>query len=187
MHVVADDTDGLVLFQPVGSPFGFGAGDDWPTSTGRHPYDGRSSWVGEGVLGIHRAGDPYAVWHHWAGPERRFVCWYVNIQAPYLRAPIGIDSLDLELDLIVFPDGEVLVKDEEHVEASVGLGRFSEATGAAIHRIGASIREDVAAGRQWWDDRWVGWEPHPDLLVPPTLPVAWDAAPAVDRRDLELL
>ena len=58
LYVVEDTDDLLVLYQPEGSPFGFGAGDDWPTDDGRHPYDGRTAWVGEGPLGLHRPGIP---------------------------------------------------------------------------------------------------------------------------------
>lgn len=187
LHVVADDGHLLVVYQPVGSPFGFGPGEDWPTVTGRHPYAGRTHWVGEGVLGLHRAGDPYAVWHHWTGPERSFTCWYVNIQAPYRRTAIGIDSLDLELDLIAFPTGEVLLKDEEQVGASAALGRYSPDTVSAIHALGRRLGDDLETGARWWGDEWVGWRPEPHHLEPPVLPDDWVTAPALDRRDLDLL
>ncbi|MGK2948973.1 MAG: DUF402 domain-containing protein [Acidimicrobiales bacterium] len=186
-HVIADDGEVLVTFQPVGAPFGFGEGADWPTPTGLHPYDGRTHWVGEGVLGLQRAGDPYAVWHHWSGPERSFTCWYVNIQAPLARTPIGFDSLDLELDLIAFPSGEVVLKDEEQVAASAALGRFSPDTVPAIHALGRHLSDDLEAGRRWWGDDWLGWVPEPHLLEPPPLPDDWAHTPALDRRDLDLL
>ena len=98
LYVVEDRPDLLVLYQPEGSPFGFGTGDDWPTVDGKHPYDGRTGWVGEGPLGLHRPGDPCAVWAYWGPPpERRFMGWYVNVQIPYRRTPIGIDSQYLEM------------------------------------------------------------------------------------------
>ena len=125
LYVVEDTEDLLVLYQPEGSPWGFGAGDHWPTESGRHPYDGRTGWVGEGPLGLHRPGDPYAVWAYWGRPGRVFLGWYVNIQVPYRRTSIGIDSLDLELDLLVTPALDVVMKDEEHVDQSAALGRFS--------------------------------------------------------------
>lgn len=186
MYVVEDTDDVLALYVPEGSPFGFGAGTDWPTATGLHPYDGREAWVGEGSLGLHRPGDQYAVWHSWRRPERSFVCWYVNIQAPFRRTPIGIDSLDLELDLLVFPNGNVVVKDEEHVDESAALGRFSVDAAAAIHALGADLAARFGAGERWWDDRWTGWVPDRDLLVPPVLLAGWELEPAAERRDLRL-
>jgi len=187
LHVVHDDGDLLVLYQPEGSPFGFGAGDDWPTATGRHPYHGRTAWVGAGPLGIHRAGDPFAVWAYWQGPDRRFLGWYVNIQAPYRRTTIGIDSLDLELDLLVSPAYDVVVKDEEHVEASAALGRFSSETAVAIHALGADLRARIEAGDRWWDESWAAWAPGATHLGAPPLPPGWADVPTELVTDLALV
>lgn len=182
LYVVEDTDDALVLYQVEGSPFGFGAGDDWPTATGRHPYDGRTGSVGEGPLGLHRPGDPYAVWAFWRRPDRAFAGWYVNIQTPLRRTEIGIDTLDLELDLLVSPTDQVVVKDEAHVAASAALGRFTDADATAIHALGARITADIEAGDRWWDDRWAQWEPPAELRRPPGLPAGWEDVPAVDVR-----
>ncbi|MEO6318499.1 MAG: DUF402 domain-containing protein [Acidimicrobiales bacterium] len=187
LYVVEDVDDVLVLYQPEGSPWGFGAGDDWPTPSGRHPYAGRTAWEGAGPLGLHRAGDPFAVWAYCSGPERSFLGWYVNIQAPFRRTAVGIDSLDLELDLLVSPALEVFLKDEAQVDASAILGRFSGETSAAIHRLGEELKGRIASGDRWWDDAWRDWAPTPDLLVAPTLEPGWESVPAADRRDLDLL
>ncbi len=187
LYVVEDTAELLVLYQPEGSPWGFGAGDDWPTPTGRHPYDGRAAWAGDGTLGLHRDGDPYAVWHHWRQPGRSFTGWYLNVQAPLRRTEIGIDSLDLELDLLVSPAFEVSLKDEAQVEASAILGRFSGETSTAIHRLGAELKGRIESGDRWWDDAWCDWAPTPDLLVAPTLEPGWESVPAADRQDIDLL
>lgn len=188
LYVVEDTDDLLVLYQPEGSPWGFGAGDGWPTPTGRHPYDGKTAWVGEGPLGLHRPGDPYAVWAYWQRPGRRFMGWYVNIQAPFRRTQIGIDSLDLELDLLVSPTFEVFMKDEAQVDASAALGRYSAETAASIHLLGASVKERIESGERWWDDGWRDWEPSDQMrILPPPLLPGWESEPAHDRRDLDLV
>ena len=187
LYVVEDTDDHLVLYQPEGSPWGFGDGEHWPTITGRHPYDGRIAWEGEGPLGVHRPGDHFAVWAYWGAPGRTFWGWYVNIQAPYRRTEIGIDSLDLELDLLVTPDREVFLKDEEHVESSAELGRFSGETARAIHATGARLKAGIESGELRWDEEWATWEPPADLRRPPELPPGWEDVPAADRRDLALL
>jgi hypothetical protein len=179
LYVVEDRRDLLVLYQPEGSPFGFGSGDGWPTPSGRHPYDGRSAWVGEGPLGLHRPGDPYAVWAYWSPlPDRRFLGWYVNIQTPYRRTAIGIDSLDLELDLLVSPELEVTVKDEDQVDHSAALGRFSDAEATAIHATGARIGAEIERGDVWWDLSWSAWSPTSELRRAPVLPEGWADVPA---------
>ena len=183
LYVVEDHRDLLVLYQPEGSPFGFGTGDDWPTPSGRHPYAGRTGWVGEGPVGLHRPGDPYAVWAYWGPlPERAFLGWYVNIQTPYRRTPIGIDTLDLKLDLLVSPGLEVTVKDEAHVDASADLGRFSAEEAEAIHATGARIRAEIERGEVWWDQSWSTWAPTAELRRQPVLPDGWLDVPA-ERLD----
>jgi hypothetical protein len=186
LYVVEDTDDALVLYQAEGAPWGFGAGDDWPTATGRHPYDGLSRWMGEGRLGVHRSDDPYAVWALWGRPGRSFGGWYVNIQVPYRRTEIGIDSLDLELDLVVSPTYEVAVKDEDHVAASAARGRFSADDAVAIHAVGARVKAEIEAGDRWWDERWSQWTPPPELLVPPVLTDGWQDVPAERGTDLGL-
>jgi hypothetical protein len=184
LYVVEDSDELLVLYQPEGSPWGFGAGDDWPTATGRHPYDGLRAWVGEGPLGLHRPGDPFAVWAHWSRPDRTFRGWYVNIQMPFRRTAIGIDSLDLELDLVVSPELEVLVKDEHHVDESAARGRFTAEDATAIHALGARLKHGIENDGAWWDESWSTWAPPPELLVPPTLRDDWEQAPAAKVASL---
>jgi len=178
LHVVEDTGELLVLYQPEGSPFGFGAGDDWPTPSGLHPYDGRTGWVGEGPLGLHRPDDPFAVWAYWGGPDRTFLGWYVNLQSPFRRTPIGIDSLDLELDLLVTPELDVHVKDEDQVDRSAALGRFSGDDAAAIHALGADVKRRIEQEGAWWDLSWSTWTPPPPLRVVPPLRADWDEVPA---------
>jgi hypothetical protein len=184
LYVVEDTDDLLVLYQPEGSPWGFGPGDDWPTATGRHPYHGRTAWVGEGPLGLHRPGDPYAVWAYWRRPGREPWGWYVNIQMPFRRTEIGIDSLDLELDLLVSPTYEVTPKDEEHVFESASLGRFSRATGERIHALGEQLAGEIRTGPRWWDDAWSRWVPPVEMRRAPALDPGWLDAPAAPVEDL---
>ena len=184
LYVVEDSPELFVLYQPEGSPFAFGAGDDWPTATGRHPYAGRTGWVGEGPLGLHRPGDPFAVWAYWGGHDRRFLGWYVNIQVPFRRTPIGIDSLDLELDLLVTPELEVVVKDEDHVDQSAALGRFSAEEAAAIHATGVQLKHRIEQDGAFWDQSWSEWSPPRELLEVPPLRDDWESVPGIQVSSL---
>jgi hypothetical protein len=184
LYVVEDSDDLLVLYQPEGSPWGFGAGDDWPTVDGLHPYHGRTAWVGEGPLGLHRPGDPFAVWAYWGGRDRRFLGWYVNIQVPFQRTAIGIDSLDLELDLLVTPELDVVVKDEDHVDRSAALGRFTMDDATAIHALGVQLKTQIEDEGAWWDQSWSRWTPTADLLDVPRLVEGWDDVPATEPAHL---
>ena len=134
--VVTDTDDLLVTYIAPGAPFGFAAGE-WPTETGRHPWQPRTEWTGHGVLVVQRPGDAYAVWHFWTGDDRRFERWYLNLQAPLRRTPIGYDTQDRELDVVVRPDGTWTLKDDELLEQRVSEGRYSAAEVVEIRALGA--------------------------------------------------
>ena len=171
--LVVDDSPALLAtYLPEGAPFEFPPGE-WPG--GRHPWHARPAWQGHGTLMLHRPGDAYAVWVFWEGDDRRFAAWYVNLQEPFARTPIGFDTLDHELDLIVHPDGRIERKDEELLAARVLEGRFTLGEADAIRAEGERIEAELRAGGRWWSDSWADWTPPPDWRAAP-LPPGWAAA-----------
>jgi hypothetical protein len=178
---VVDDTDELLLtFIPTGARFGYAPGP-WPTETGLHPWYPNESWRGHGVLIAQRPGDAYAVWHFWTGAERRFASWYVNLQAPFRRTEIGYDTQDHELDVVVSPDGQWRVKDDELMELRIREGRYSVAEVAAIRAQGADIGEMLETGDTWWDPGLTSWAPEPSWS-PTVLPPGWGDHPVASGR-----
>ena len=168
--VVADDDDLLVLYMPAGGPLSatldfFGA---------PHPWSGKDRWQGHGVLQLQQPGEMHAVWVFWQGPERELGAWYVNIQEPFRRTAIGFDTQDLELDIVVSPDGGWRWKDAHLMDAWVERGRWTATEVAAIRAEGARIAAALDAGRRWWSDDWAAWEPDPSWVVPAELPPGWD-------------
>jgi Protein of unknown function (DUF402) len=171
--IVVDDTDGLLaLFVAAGSQLAYPDGD-WPG--GRHPWFGKERWRGHGVLQLQRPGEAHAVWLFWTGPERRLDFWYVNLQAPFRRTSVGIDTQDHELDIVIQPDGSWRFKDEEWLGEWVRLGRWTDAEVAAIRAEGARIAAALDAGERWWSDDWARWEPEPAWRGG-DLPSGWEAA-----------
>lgn len=67
---------------------------DW--AYGDHVWDVSTLWI------LH-PGDWHAVWVTWLASGRHFG-WYVNLQRPYRRTAIGIEAMDLALDVVVEPD-----------------------------------------------------------------------------------
>jgi len=63
--------------------------------------------------------------HYWDGPDRTFLCWCLNLQTAFVRTPAGYSTQDLELDLVVFPDGSLIVRDDEVLDDRVAEGRYS--------------------------------------------------------------
>ena len=171
VFVVEDTDEHLVTYIPEGAEMGFVDGD-WPTPDGKHPWHRKTHWQGHGCLMVQRPGDPYAVWHFWDGPDRDFACWYVNLQADYRRTEIGYDTQDFELDFVVFPSGEWLVKDLEVLDDRVAEGRFTADLVDWIRRTGDEIARDLETGAHWWDPAWTGWQPDPSWRNP-RLPDGW--------------
>jgi hypothetical protein len=122
VYVVQHDEGGLVYIPP-GAELGVADGE-WPTADGRHPWHGHATWKGHGVLMVHSPHAWYSVWHFWTGPNRKFSAWYINVQVPYVLTSIGFDTQDLELDIVVAPDGAWTLKDHDLLDQRVVEERF---------------------------------------------------------------
>ena len=48
--------------------------------------------------------------------------WYANFERPFQRTPIGIDTFDLLLDLVIEPDSSYRWKDEGEYRLGRQLG-----------------------------------------------------------------
>jgi hypothetical protein len=175
VYVVEDTDEHLVTFIPSGARFGLLDGA-FPTETGRHPWADKEQWVGHGTLMVQRPGADHAVWHFWDGPDRTFVCWYVNLQQAFRRTPIGYDTQDLELDIVVLTDGSWAFKDRELMEERIAQGRYTRAQVDATLALGEDLAAELDAGRRWWDERWASWEP-PAEWTALSLPVGWETIP----------
>lgn len=90
----------LALLARPGAPLTFPTPDH---PCGSHPWSSRSAWGHATVLMLHREGDAHSVWKFFE--EDRFTNWYVNFEEPPSRSADGIDVNDLQLDLIIEPDG----------------------------------------------------------------------------------
>ncbi|WP_316527477.1 DUF402 domain-containing protein [Kitasatospora brasiliensis] len=86
------------------------------------------TWRDTVVLGRFTAGAPFSV-HRFLTPDGRPLRWYVNFERPYRRTAIGIDTLDLILDLVITPDLSTYSwKDEDEYAQARRLGVIDEAT-----------------------------------------------------------
>jgi hypothetical protein len=172
VHVVQDKPDLLATYIAEGAPLAFPPGP-WPIDGGRHPWHGKRRWKGHGALMLQRPRDAYAVWVFWHGPAREFRGWYVNLQAPFRRTPIGYDTQDFELDILVPLDDKWSLKDAELLDHRVREGRFTAEQARAIRSEGDRIGRDLDARRYWWSDEWASWQQDPSWQ-PAALPDGWN-------------
>jgi len=122
---------------------------------------GPGAWYGSSCLQLHRAGEPCA-WWRWLDDSG----WYVNLQHPLRRTPMGFDTTDHVLDLVVAPDGSWQWKDEAEFEAAERIGRFTREQAAAVRQAGDAAAAAIEA-RAWpFDSEWSDWQPDPNWTVP---------------------
>ena len=183
MIVALDEPGLLATYIAEGAPFRFPPGN-WPTDDGSHPWHERAGWEGHGVLMLQRPEEMHAVWVFWEGPERRFDGWYVNIQEPFRRTVDGYDTQDLELDVLVSPDGTWIVKDDDFLEQRVAEGRFTEPQIASVRAEARRIASALDAGDRWWSDGWAQWMPDPSWGTP-TFPERFRRSSASSNRRIE--
>jgi len=118
-------------------------------------------------LKLTRFGDAHSLWLFW-DEDGTFGGWYVNLQEPLRESPLGWDSRDHALDIVIEPDGRWAWKDEEHLAAATARGRFTPEEGAAILAEGERVLADPP-----WPTGWEKWRPDPSWVVP-ELPARWD-------------
>lgn len=95
--------------------------------------------------------------------------WYVNLEEPQVRTPLGFDFEDELLDVWAPFGGEPELLDEDELEEAVRRGFIS-------HRRDAEIRakaERVLAEPPW-PTGWEDWTPEPGWQLP-ELPPGWES------------
>lgn len=158
VYVVEDSVDHLITYIASGADFRFPVGE-WPSPDGLHPWYGRTAWEGNGCLMVQRPGEHHAVWHFWDGPDRDFRCWYINLQTAFERTATGYATQDLELDLVVLPDGSWSLKDDDVLDDRVAEGRFTPELARWVRGLAGELIEGLDTGNRWWDETWAEWIP----------------------------
>lgn len=173
MVVVQDDPDQTALFLPGRVLCGMPIGDDGielrlPDRSWHHEIRPRAA---QPILSFAWPETPYAVLQ-WVEDERPV--WYVNLEDPIARTPIGFDTVDHALDVIVEVDGSSWRwKDEDELEHAIADGLFTEEEAVGFRRWGERARDRIVAREPPFDRDWSGWRPDPGWPLP-ELPEGWD-------------
>ena len=123
-------------------------------------------WHTNRILVIAEPKKYYSVSLSWNNNDSNFLYYYVNFQLPIQRSPVGLDTLDLDLDLIVNPDHSIEWKDEDEyqkaIEAGIVLSRWAEEVEIAkVEVLGRIEKRKYPFDRSWLD-----WKPDSHLLPP---------------------
>jgi len=185
--VVEDTNERSVLFLAAGSPTKVPANLDGTPIARNTPYEqrfhlqwlpGDGSWGGNQTLLVTTTGAAHSIWLFWT-ETWDFLGWYVNLEAPYARTAIGVDTTDDVLDVVVSPNLEWRWKDEHLVEEWIAAGVYTREEFDAIYEHGWQAIADVEARRFPFDGSLTDWQPHPGWRVPSIHP-EWHRLPGYD-------
>ena len=123
-------------------------------------------WYGHNLQLVRRAG-AHTVELFW-DDDWRLDFWYLNLQAPVCETPLGFDTTDWALDVVVDPNGTPRWKDEDDFAEAIALGVFDEAGAAEVRAEG-----ERAIAAHEWPTGWEDWRPPADW-TPAELPRGWN-------------
>jgi hypothetical protein len=173
--VIVEDTAALIVtYIPPGAvwkrPTDLGGGDvRLPHGEWRLRSD---SWYGHGMLRFFVPGAAHSMMAFRAPGDIDF--WYINLEDPYRRTRIGLDTRDNHLDVVLRGDlSRPEWKDEAELEEAMVLGVIDEAEVAEIRSEAANAIRWVQRGHPAIDDCWRQWMP-PDAWTMPQLAPGWE-------------
>lgn len=176
MRVVEDRGDFVALYLQPGSEVSTMAGPD-----GQRTRDYvhantrvRTRWGINHALHLIRFGDRHATILFWDEHTWEFRCWYINFQEPLRRIPLGFESMDQTLDMVIAPDRRGWQwKDEDEFVFGIEHGWYTEGLLAELRAYGLRVASDALAGRAPFDAGWEHWRP-PAPWQAPSLPPGFD-------------
>lgn len=179
--VVRDDADLIALYLPAGS-----AGKNVAVRPSAKdlmtPQEIRvvdHTWTSTDVLILIVPGEAFCTYLMRKEGTLEQLCWYINLQEPVWRTPIGYDAMDHLLDVVVSPDMTSWHwKDEDELAEAVQVGYYSHEKAAQVRGEGEKAICLVTETRKAFYTEWQSWLPDSGWGLP-RLSLFWD------RIDLE--
>jgi hypothetical protein len=160
-RILQESPETIALWFPAGGPARVPAGglripgDDWQLEDTSPTRDS---------VCVARPGRAHSIYVFW-DDNGGFSHWYVNFEQPLRRSPVGFDTFDEKLDLIVRPDGSYEWKDEDELEQAAAAGLLDA---DAVREEAQRVLEDWPFPTGWED-----WRSDPTWPIP-QLPEGWD-------------
>ncbi len=176
--IVIQDDDLLALYIPKDTPFK----NNWVV-----PTEERAASVENTVPSAQRQYRDLYMWHDSLRlylPGRSFsvgltfdnagqlVSWYGNLEAPFVRTRLGIDTRDHALDVVAYPDGRWHWKDEEEFARRLAVGLDSAKHQVQVRAAGQEFIDRFARNAWPFNMGWQAWRPRLQWPMP-ILPEDW--------------
>jgi predicted RNA-binding protein associated with RNAse of E/G family len=131
------------------------------------------TWQTNRLLLIFEPEKYYSIILFWNHTSNDFLYYYVNFQLPFKRNLSAVDTLDLDLDLIIHPDFSYEWKDIEDYQNAIAHGLILSEWSSAIETATDEVMGRLEKRQYPFDISWLDWKPDPDWQ-PPRLPQNWD-------------
>jgi protein associated with RNAse G/E len=131
------------------------------------------TWQTNRLLLIFEPENYYSTILFWNHTNNKFLCYYINFQLPFQRNHYAIDTLDLDLDLIVNPDFICEWKDLDDYQSAIEHGVISSDWAREIETAKVDVLQRIEARQYPFDGSWLDWTP-PTNWSPPALPENWN-------------
>jgi hypothetical protein len=174
--IVRDDSDLVVVYWRAGTPVKRPPGRVSPKEIVENPKPNLvdSKWTDTDILMFAVPEASHSIYAMWEGGHSRFKCWYINLQEPLRRTPLGFDTTDHLLDIVVEPGlTNWMWKDEDEFDEAIELGLFTLEKGNEIRNEGKRVINQVESNQSPFCDGWENWYPPEDWIVP-DFPKVWD-------------
>src|SRR5579872_157640 len=176
---IQDDQQVLALFVPAGTI----AKDNYvvapadratyvrsaPPSRDRVHQD--RTWTAPSIR-LYLSGEAFSTWLFF-NSENEFTGWYGNLESPYLRTPIGIDTSDHALDVVADPKRRWRWKDEAEFAQRLAIGLDTPAHQAAVRAAGLEFIGRLERSLAPFDQDWPAWRSPPEWRAR-QLPRGWN-------------
>lgn len=111
--------------------------------------------------------------------EGRFRGWKVNMEAVFRHTPIGFDTTDHFVDIVIKPDLDWYWKDEEEMREWRKKGAYQPGEIEGFLAAGREAEEMIKRRLLPFDGSWNDWQPAPDQPLP-VVTEGWERMSGVD-------
>jgi len=168
--VVRDSDDLVALYLAPGTTFkrrmgkrGGPGGRVLVEDTGRHED---WTWSENRRLLLWRPHESHAVSLFWRDADDTFLGWYIDVLEPLRRTPLGFDTRDLILDVVIDPDRTWHWKDEDELLWREEHGYIAPPGAKAIRTEGKRSVALLQAHDPLFADHWTLWRPDRAWPIP---------------------
>ncbi|MHB8776982.1 MAG: DUF402 domain-containing protein [Anaerolineales bacterium] len=111
--------------------------------------------------------------YFWNEESNEFLRYYINFQLPFTRNHCSIDTLDLDIDIIVNPDFSFEWKDLDDYQKGIETGVILPKWVDEIETAKKEILERLKKREYPFNNFWLNWQPDPKWALP-NLPTNWE-------------